>query len=65
MTVEGLEALTQLAKVEEAINSAQQVIRWDMLVEVEGVEKSVLIAALCTHHQEVLLDTILDTQHLR
>ena len=30
------------------------------LVEFERVEKSVSIAVLCTHHQEVLPNTVLD-----
>src|SRR5262249_18513899 len=61
VTVEGLELASQLAEIEEAVNPAQQVIRRNMLIEVERVEESVLIAALCTHHQEVLLNTVLDT----
>ena len=35
VTVEGLETLSQLAEVEEAVNAAQKVIRGDVLIEVE------------------------------
>ena len=45
----------------EPTNPAQQVISGNVLIEVERIEKSVLIAALCTHHQEVLPNTVLDT----
>jgi hypothetical protein len=31
-----------------------------VLIDVERVEESVLVAALCTHHQEVLPNTVLD-----
>jgi hypothetical protein len=35
------------------------VIDWNVLIKVEGVEKSVLIAAASTHHQEAPLHTVL------
>jgi hypothetical protein len=60
VTVERLEVAPQLTEIEKAVNPAQQVIRWNVLIEVERVEESVLIAALCTHHQEVLPNTVLD-----
>jgi hypothetical protein len=41
---------TQLVKVKEAINAAQQVIRGNMSIEIEGVEQSVLTPTLSTHH---------------
>jgi hypothetical protein len=50
----------QLAEIEEMVNPAQQVIGGDVLIEVERVEESVLIAALGAHHQEVLPNTVLD-----
>jgi hypothetical protein len=50
----------QVAEIEETVNPAQQVIRRNVPIEVEGVEESVLIAALCTHHQEALPNTVLD-----
>jgi hypothetical protein len=50
---------------EVLINPAQQVIGWNVLIKVEGIEKSVLIAALGSHHQEALLHTVLGRKHLR
>ena len=60
MTVERFEMAPQLAEIEKVVDPTQRVIRWNVLVEVERVKKSVLIAALCTHHQEVLPNTVLD-----
>jgi hypothetical protein len=57
VTVERLEVAPKLTEIKEAINPAQQVFRRSVLIEVERVEKSVLIPALCTHHQEVLPNT--------
>ena len=61
MTVERFEVPPQLAEIEKVVNPAQQVIGGNMPIEVERIEESVLIAALCTHHQEVLPNTVLDT----
>ena len=60
VTVERFKVASQLAEIEEVVDPAQQVIRGNVLIEVERVEESVLIAALGTHHQEVLLNTVLD-----
>jgi len=60
VTVERFEVAPQFAEIEEPINPAQQVLRWNVLIKVKRVEESVLIAALCTQHQEVLLNTVLD-----
>jgi hypothetical protein len=57
MAVIGFETLAQLAKIEKTIDLAQEVICWNVPIEIEGIEKSVLISALCSHHQEVLPDT--------
>jgi hypothetical protein len=59
VTVKRLKVTPQLAEIEEVVNPAQQVIRWNVLIEVERVEESVLIAALGTHHQQVLPNTVL------
>ena len=42
--------MPQLAEVEEAIDGAQQMSARHVLLEVEGIEKLVLPAALLTHH---------------
>jgi hypothetical protein len=46
---------TQFAKVKEAINAAQQMIRGNVCIELEGVEQLVLCAWLLTHHLGVPL----------
>jgi hypothetical protein len=43
----------QLAGVEEAIDATQQVAARDVIVEIEGVEESVLAATSLTHHLDV------------
>ena len=50
VAVERGEMLTEIAEIEEAINAAEQVIRGNVCVEVEGIEQSVLCAALLSHH---------------
>jgi hypothetical protein len=40
--------LCQVTQVENSINAAQQVIAWNVIVEVEGVEEPVLSAASLT-----------------
>jgi hypothetical protein len=46
---------TQFVKVKEAINAAQQMVRGNVCVELEGVEQLVLHAWLLTHHLAVSL----------
>jgi hypothetical protein len=55
VAVEGSQMSAQATKVKEAINAAQQVIRGNVCVELEGVKQSVLTAALSTHHLGVSL----------
>ena len=50
VTVERRQMGAQLAEVEEAIDAAQQVAAGDVIVEIEGVEKSVLATTPLTHH---------------
>ena len=47
MAVERREVLAQLAEIEEPIDAAQQMIRGNVIVEVERVEQLVLAAACC------------------
>jgi len=44
------EMLAQISQIEEPIDAAEQVIRRNMRLEVEGVEQSVLSAAVLSHH---------------
>ena len=46
MAVERGEMSAQLSQIEEPIDAAEQVIRGNVRVEVEGVEQSVLVAAV-------------------
>lgn len=55
MAVEGGKMATQFAEVKEAVDAAQQVIRGNMSIEIEGVEQLVLQARLLTHHLGVSL----------
>jgi hypothetical protein len=42
--------VAQLAEVQEAIDATQQVTARNLIVEIEGVEESVLAAISLTHH---------------
>lgn len=42
--------LAQVDEIEEPINTAQQVVGGDVLVEVEGIKQPVLVTAVLTHH---------------
>jgi len=46
---------TQFAKVKEAVNPAQQMVKGNVCVELKGVEQLVLHACLLTHHLGVSL----------
>ena len=50
MAVERGEVLAQLRQIEEPIDAAEQMIRGNVRVEVEGIEQSVLVAAVLSHH---------------
>jgi hypothetical protein len=45
VTVERFEVPPQLTEIEEVVNPAQQMISGNVLIEVERIEESVLIAA--------------------
>ena len=47
MAVERAELLAQLSQIEEPIDAAEQVIRGNVRVQVEGVEQSVLVPPFC------------------
>jgi hypothetical protein len=44
--------LPYFGEIEEAIDAAKQVVRRDMIFEIEGVEQPLLVAALLTHHAQ-------------
>ena len=50
MAVERREMVAQCAEVQEAIDAPQQVTARNSIVEIEGVEESVLPASSLTHH---------------
>ena len=45
------EVLVQFAQVEKPINPAEHVARWDVILEVEGVEERRLSGVLTSHHR--------------
>jgi hypothetical protein len=47
--VERGQVLAQLCQIEEPSDAAEQVIRRNVRVEVEGIEPSVLVAAALSH----------------
>ena len=51
VTVEGREMPTQLGQIEETIDATQQVIRRNVIVEIEGIEQVLLRAARSSHHR--------------
>ena len=55
----------QLADIEETVNPAWQLIGRNVFIELERVAEKVPIAALCTHHQEVPLNTVPDRWRAR
>ena len=46
MAVEACEVLAQIRQVEKPIDTAEQMIRWYVLIKVEGIKQSVLLAAV-------------------
>src|ERR1700683_2868715 len=48
------EVLVQICQIEESINLAEHLVRGNMVVEVEGVKQSVLLAAPLSHHAGAL-----------
>jgi hypothetical protein len=51
MAVERCEVMPQLAQVKATINPPQQVIRRNVIVELEGVEQRLLPARSLSHHR--------------
>ena len=54
MAVKRLEVIVQTTEVQDLVNAAQQVITWEVTVEVEGIEEPVLCATSSTHHRDAL-----------
>jgi hypothetical protein len=50
VAIERCQVSAQLREIEESIDAAQKMIRWNVLVEVEGIKQSVLVAAVLSHH---------------
>ena len=59
MAVVRCEVLVQICQIEVSINTAEQMVRGHMFVEVEGVKQSVLLAAALSHHAGVLPSLLL------
>jgi hypothetical protein len=53
------EVFVQIRQIEVSINTAEQMVRGHMIVEVEGVEQSVLLAAALSHHVGALPSLLL------
>jgi hypothetical protein len=51
MAVKPEQVLAQLAEIEEALDAAQEVIGWDVVFEIEGIEQLLLCAARSPHHR--------------
>jgi hypothetical protein len=62
VAVEGSQVPTQITELQDPIDASQQVIPWDVIVQVEGVEELVLRAVSSTHHGDALLPSGCD-QH--
>jgi hypothetical protein len=54
VAVEGCEVLAQIRQVEKPIDAAEQMVRRYVLIKVEGIKQSVLVAAVFSHHAGVL-----------
>ncbi|HEY6618834.1 MAG TPA: hypothetical protein VIY68_04750 [Steroidobacteraceae bacterium] len=50
MAVVRFEVLVQIRQIEISINTAEHVVRGHVVIEVEGVKQSVLLAAALSHH---------------
>ena len=55
VAVERREMLAEIGEIEETINAAKQMIRGNVRVEVEGMNQSVLVAAVLSHHAATYL----------
>jgi hypothetical protein len=54
VAIERREVPAQFAQIEELMYASQQVILRNVIVEIEGVEQSILVATLLSHHLEAL-----------
>jgi hypothetical protein len=46
--------LAQICQVEKSIDAAEQIVRRYVLIKVEGIKQSVLLAAVFSHHAGAL-----------
>jgi predicted HD phosphohydrolase len=51
--------MAQIRQIEKSINTAEHMIRGQVLIEVEGVKQAVLIAAALSHHAGALPSLLL------
>ena len=65
MAVESCEVLAQICKIEKPIDAAQQMIRRYVLIKVEGIKQSVLLAAVFSHHAGALPPPLLLSKTLK
>jgi hypothetical protein len=65
VAIEGCEVLTQSRQVEKPIEAAEQMVRWYVLIKVEGIKQSVLVAAVFSHHAGALPLPLLLTKTLK
>src|SRR5208283_1471391 len=54
MAIRRREMLAQIRQVEKPVNAPEQMLRGHMLIEVEGIKESVLVAAALSHHAGAL-----------
>jgi hypothetical protein len=57
------EVLVQICQIEISINTAKQMVRGHMVIEIEGVKQSVLFAAALSHHAGALPWLLLQLRH--
>ena len=55
MALERGEVLVQITQVKKLINATKQVIGWNVIIEIEGVEQLLLSAWLSPHHPRISL----------
>jgi hypothetical protein len=59
------EVLAQIRQVEKPIDAAEQMVRRYVLIKVEGIKQSVLVAAVFSHHAAALPPPLLLTKTLK
>ena len=65
MTVERCEVASKIAQIEEPINTTQEVIGGNVVVEIERIKQCTLIAATLTHHLGALPSRVLRSKTLK